>query len=135
MTADEHDIVVRVPPVIVFFHLMASCSALGRAGRIFDPQDMHKPPEIPDHKKGKKPELIVDEISLMTVDHKNLLAGLPMLEDYRFVDIDIREEILRGFGEVVLCKKQVALDVFIVFQLKVMVAVKHIKPACLVIFL
>ncbi len=55
MPADDHDVVICVPTVIILLYLVAPRSALGRTCRIFDPQDVEKAPDVSNHEKGKKP--------------------------------------------------------------------------------
>ena len=55
MSADDHDVVICVPTVVILLNLVASRPAFGRTCRIFDPQDVQKAPDVSNHEKGKTP--------------------------------------------------------------------------------
>ena len=89
MTADQHDFMLFDPLVVHLFDLVTLQTALCRAGCVAETQDVvHDAPEVPDEETGNPPDLVVGEVALMTVDYEYFLAGLAVLHDQGFMDVD-----------------------------------------------
>jgi hypothetical protein len=85
---------------------------------------MHESPEIANRKEGKKPKLVIQKISLMAMHDKDLLPGFSMLQDQRFMDVDVRKQILVGFAKFVKTAVKIVFQIGLAAKLAIVVAIK-----------
>lgn len=79
MAADNHDIPLLVPSIITLFYFVTLASVFSGTCGIFYTDDVQKLPYISNQKIGYSPKLIVNQVSLMTVDNKYFLPCITML--------------------------------------------------------
>ena len=86
---------------------------------------MHPPPEKPHHEHRDIPELIVHQISLVSMDGQNLLTGYAVLEKYGLLWNQSGEQVAHLLGIFVVKLFIMFADIVRIFQEHVVVAVQH----------
>jgi hypothetical protein len=125
VAADDHNIPLRIPFIIALFDLVAFAPVFCGTSRIFHTNDMKEFPYVPDQDIGYSPQLIVDQVSLMTMYNEDLLFCVPVGKKQGLMDNQVGEQILSYIKVLIIGVVQVLLDIFLIPELHVVIAEQH----------
>lgn len=102
---------------------MALVCVFCRACRVFKPDDMKIPPEITIEVFENRPNLIVDEITLVAMYNKNFSSSLFIGHYDRFMNLNVWKENIEERLVFVVEFKQVSFDVVLVLKSHIVIPV------------
>ena len=90
MPTNKHGAIFLNPIGIILLNLMAFIGILNGTGRILKTQGMKMAPEIFQRQHTEIPALVIGEVPLMSMNHKDILSACLMFEHQAFNRFNVR---------------------------------------------